>query len=833
MADDIVQIIENARVDATSLSEFIYYPANVMVQRRLAPSIHTLNYYLDYLHGLELVYSQPTGTVTVNGEEIKTVRQAINDSVDAAILGDYQTQLDLALQEEISRSTQEDENTSVALSSIDNKLTSLSPSDVNISQGVTQQDKNELYDTYGNSLGITTSYPNGTYGRTQASKNYDTISTKDFGDYMDGTQDATVKLQEAINASVGKRLHIAAGDYLLSSGSPVVPSDSYITMDANAVIRQPNKGEASGFIIEPNSKNIRIIGGKIAGAYEGGVPMWQGDTCTVLTNGDTWSEHLEDNIGIHIRGRYYQRNNLNYTQEQMLALTDETKNIVIHDVEITGFGQSAIIADQISGSVFTQNYLHHCGRDGLRFYGAVDCIANNNPIYEMSPGYDGDYPNWNVYGIACTRLYGLPPTYPDPDCKVGRRSSRILMQGNTVENCHTWKGLDTHGGHDLRFIGNDLTNCYIGVGIDTGGYGTRGFTPPTNLVVSNNTFVSNSSARYKRAAITAFSSGASSDGFAGLGDGLTITGNTFDGYGGDNADGAISLSQWRNVAITGNTFQNFTRTAIATSDFVYDVAVTGNTFSKAYNSMTVTIVNGGSGYTQVPNVLVNGSIQKNLKIIPVLTGGVITRVDIVYMSNGWGLTAPTLTVQSVDGNGSGAVLTGTMYNPSVMSITRGSVSGVFTGNSIRHDSTAWKLDGIAFGAAPEAGAGFKVSQDNTWGGNGSITRVVSPQYEGGGTIGLTAIAFARVAADGTVRNKHPNIVSITKDSTGVYTVTLKAMGLSTPLSLTPYATILTTSDASCRAAPITTTKINVYTTTASQSTSKDADWSLLVYSSEY
>lgn len=94
MADDIVQIIENARVDATSLSEFIYYPANVMVQRRLAPSIHTLNYYLDYLHGLELIYSQETGTVIVNGEEIKTVRQAVNDSIDSAIIGEYQTQLE-------------------------------------------------------------------------------------------------------------------------------------------------------------------------------------------------------------------------------------------------------------------------------------------------------------------------------------------------------------------------------------------------------------------------------------------------------------------------------------------------------------------------------------------------------------------------------------------------------------------------------------------------------------------------------------------------------------------------------------------------------------------
>lgn len=95
MADDIVQVILDAREDATSLSQFMYYPANSIVERRLSPQIHSLNYYLDYLQGLELVYSQETGTVTVNGEEVKTVRQSINDSVDSVILGEYQTQLEV------------------------------------------------------------------------------------------------------------------------------------------------------------------------------------------------------------------------------------------------------------------------------------------------------------------------------------------------------------------------------------------------------------------------------------------------------------------------------------------------------------------------------------------------------------------------------------------------------------------------------------------------------------------------------------------------------------------------------------------------------------------
>lgn len=49
MADtDILQVIAEARVDARSLSEFVWKPASFMVTRRLAPAIHTLEYYLGF-----------------------------------------------------------------------------------------------------------------------------------------------------------------------------------------------------------------------------------------------------------------------------------------------------------------------------------------------------------------------------------------------------------------------------------------------------------------------------------------------------------------------------------------------------------------------------------------------------------------------------------------------------------------------------------------------------------------------------------------------------------------------------------------------------------------
>lgn len=172
MADDIVQIIENARVDATSLSEFIYYPATVTVNRRLTPPIHTLNYYLQYLEGLEKVYSQPTGTVDVNGEVVKTVRQSINDAIDSAILGDYQSTLELELAQEVIRATD--------------------------AEGVISQDLSDLsleVEYQKLDTGIISTSKNGTLPIAQAVKNAQTIGLVEYGATGDGITDDTAAFE--------------------------------------------------------------------------------------------------------------------------------------------------------------------------------------------------------------------------------------------------------------------------------------------------------------------------------------------------------------------------------------------------------------------------------------------------------------------------------------------------------------------------------------------------------------------------------------------------------------------------------------------------------------
>ena len=182
MADDIVQVIQDAREDAVSLSQFIYYPASTMVERRLAPSIHTLNYYLEYLHGLELIYSQESGTVTVNGEEVKTVRQAINDSVDSVVLGDYQTQLE----GRVSTNEGGINSLQIGFENLPIANGEVPANKVNVATGVTQEDKNLEIDNALESqsldTGITATAKVGGIARNQEEKNSDTASIQEFSD---------------------------------------------------------------------------------------------------------------------------------------------------------------------------------------------------------------------------------------------------------------------------------------------------------------------------------------------------------------------------------------------------------------------------------------------------------------------------------------------------------------------------------------------------------------------------------------------------------------------------------------------------------------------------
>ncbi|MBD2863851.1 right-handed parallel beta-helix repeat-containing protein [Paenibacillus oceani] len=377
-------------------------------------------------------------------------------------------------------------------------------------------------------------------------------------------------VQASLDAADGKTILFGPGVYTLSGGTPVVGSNTTVLACGEVVIVQPNTGKHAAFAIAPGSENITIDGFDLRGPWYGtGVPDWvNGDVDSAL-----WNASYAENIGIDIRGRWYQRQVLGYPPAQMQALTDVSRHITIRNCRIEGFGQSAVIADQIDDFTAAHNRIRRCGRDGIRMYGVVSAHIYANTVSRLSPGYDGAKPNYNVYGITATRLYGSS-SVPDPNLSVGRPSRDVDIICNHVELCSTWKGLDTHGGVNIRFIGNTVRNCYIAIGIDKGGiHDVHGKAPGRDLTVNGNTLVWDGDSPYRRAAVAAYGHDASDDL---IGRNLTVCGNYITGYGGNATDGAVSVSNFAAVSVTGNVFTDCLRSALTLFNTVIDFTITGN-----------------------------------------------------------------------------------------------------------------------------------------------------------------------------------------------------------------------------------------------------------------
>lgn len=90
----LIQNLTEGDIDIQAFSLFFNADAATEVPRRLNLPVQSLSHYEQYLEALKSVYTQTTGMVTVNGVAVKPVTVAVRDAIDAAILGDYKTQLE-------------------------------------------------------------------------------------------------------------------------------------------------------------------------------------------------------------------------------------------------------------------------------------------------------------------------------------------------------------------------------------------------------------------------------------------------------------------------------------------------------------------------------------------------------------------------------------------------------------------------------------------------------------------------------------------------------------------------------------------------------------------
>ena len=148
MADDVLKVFADARIDARSLSEFVYKPASFIVSRRLSPPINTLDFYLNYFDNINSTYKSSAATV----------QSAVNQAKQSVIAADALIATNAS-------------NASNAVASAIEGV-AIDANLINDALVVTVP-----------TFGAVDAIP-----RTQASKNSERISVKDFGAKGDGNQ---------------------------------------------------------------------------------------------------------------------------------------------------------------------------------------------------------------------------------------------------------------------------------------------------------------------------------------------------------------------------------------------------------------------------------------------------------------------------------------------------------------------------------------------------------------------------------------------------------------------------------------------------------------------
>jgi hypothetical protein len=385
------------------------------------------------------------------------------------------------------------------------------------------------------------------------------------------------------------------------SNGPTIPSDVKVygfgcsvvqtNFDAAATISVGN--EYSGFRCNLGTSNVKVFEVKFIG------PFGKSGTVTPAYR----------SIGFSISGRYdqYFYNNPFYPSNLPTPPTGENENIHILDCEFYGWGQSAVIADQITLFRALRNTIKNCARDGIRMYGCKDFWCDDNEIDTMAPGFpsEGIAPNFNVYGISATRVY--QSHFSDGDTAEYRPSQSGFIRGNVVRNCPTWKALDTHGGFDIEFGSNIIYNAHIGIGIDKGGYNlTDGYAPPKNIrLTGRNVIIADpANPAGNRAGIFAVAHDNTTEN---IGRSLLIQSPIIQGYGQDTRDGQIVVSNYDTVTITdvdlsgglrcGISLQQTVKNLQIRGGFIKDLSVTTLSFCVGINASSATIEGTVDGVT--------------------------------------------------------------------------------------------------------------------------------------------------------------------------------------------------------------------------------------------
>lgn len=261
MAEPIsIQQLKDASEDAISLAEFINKPENVMIPRRLASDIHSLQYYLEYMKSFaQRSYETYDEMVANSGNLSENVSVFVTNDSDTSKNGIYTYNGTSFVKGEYQPENAAKEFVEAKLGGLEVFDGKVRDEDVSTSDGSTQADKNtefrnELDDLpFENGVladTFVTVTPNGvgTVPRTQRDKNSESLSVKDFGAKGDGVTDDTLAMQAALDYCFDKKV------------TCFIPAGTYKTT-LPLIVRGSNKqsGGSGGAVLKGESRDSVLI----------------------------------------------------------------------------------------------------------------------------------------------------------------------------------------------------------------------------------------------------------------------------------------------------------------------------------------------------------------------------------------------------------------------------------------------------------------------------------------------------------------------------------------------------------------------------------------------
>lgn len=339
---------------------------------------------------------------------------------------------------------------------------------------------------------------------------------------------------------------------------------------------------------------------------------------------------------------------INLTSADSTAISIESSNVVIDGLEIKGAGNATYAdgADLIvtngsnssnyfTGIEITNCKIHNDSKSGMKLYYLNDYTISNNEVYDFPyagimvlSAHGGRITNNTVTNIHAdgtpgSDAYGITIGQQGVTNKNDLPTNNIIDH-NTIDSVMTWTGIDTHGSQGVTISNNTIKHTHWGIGVVGYGYGYSVQEPSTDVVVTGNTIV-NDSSDHTATAIRIAGLGSTNE------DSLTnciVTNNII-------TVGNIYVSQLKNSVISNNTCTR--------PDFSGGIITAGNNQKLSIINNTIVDPYDASGSTSTGAIvlstgsLVTGTISGNIMRRSTWTnpaGTYVNRYGIVILTPG-------------------------------------------------------------------------------------------------------------------------------------------------------------------------------------------------------